>query len=103
MSKKDESILRMLDLIDLTRHGWRTTDNWDGDLAAVGIASVSDSARLVYVSTFEMPPGLFYYECECVHGTAPEDSETLETRDGATLDELLSALVRHLGLVKQVV
>lgn len=96
MIKKDPTILRLLALLDLTKEGWRTVGHWDADLVAVGIASVGNSGRIVYISTFNEPPGRYYYECEVSNGSEPTDFDVTDRVHGATFDELLCALRRHL-------
>ena len=93
--RKDTSIWALIAQLAALFGGdsFQLVDHWDADLFAVGIASVKDERRLVYVSTFKKAPGLFAYDCE------DPDSGSLEKGDHADLEELLRVLKRHLSIV----
>ncbi len=46
------------------KNGFEVVDFWDGDLCAVGILRRNTNIRLVYISTFNLSPDQYYYECE---------------------------------------
>jgi hypothetical protein len=71
-------------------------DHWEGDLFAVGIARADDPARLVYVSTYRMPPEHYAFECE--EPRRGEEYRVLETADLATFSQLVEAIRRHLSV-----
>lgn len=73
---------------------FQVVDHWDADLCAIGVAAMNDESRIVYVSTFRQPPGIYWYECE-----VPTDTglpEIVERSKEATLEEVTNATVRHL-------
>jgi hypothetical protein len=61
---KDDSIVTLLERLDLQRRGWTIRDHWDADLCAIGVSSKPYPHRLVYVSTYGKAIGKFDYECE---------------------------------------
>jgi hypothetical protein len=96
--EKDESILRLVSLLDLRQRGWTLVDHWDADLCAVGIASNTDPRRLVYVSTYGKKPGTYDYECETPDGAQPTEYRTIEKGEDVSITMLFAALEQHLGL-----
>ena len=92
---KDQSILDLLSRADLRAKGWVTVDYWEADLCAIGIRSIRDTGRLVYVSTFRKPRGLFDYECEGSGGVGEPYIVTKSGQD-VTFEELLKVLITHL-------
>jgi len=97
---KDQSILELLERLDLPRRGWLIVDYWDADSMAIGIASSVDPRTIVYVSTFEKEPDRYYYECEVGTGEQPFDYTVLETCTDADFALLESAMNRHLEPIK---
>ena len=94
---KDQSILDLVALLELSAHVWTTVDNWEADFCAVGIATTSDFRRLVYVSTFDLPPGRYNYECEAPSGPSPEDYATIRSGNNVDFDTLQEVIEAHLG------
>jgi hypothetical protein len=92
---KDESILALLDRLQLTAKGWVVVDHWEGDLCAVGIAHRDHPRRLVYVSTWNKPAGRYYFERETPTGDEPTDYQSHEIED-ADFGTLVSAMEAHL-------
>ena len=89
--------MKFLEKIDLPRRGWMVVDHWESDLCALGIAALHDPRRLVYVSTFNMPPGLFSYECEVGVGPNMEEYTTTGYDNNVTYEELVGAIKQHLS------
>ncbi len=94
---KDPSIVGLLDHLDLSAHGWVVVDHWEGDRCAVGIASKGRPGRLVYVSTFEVGPGRYDFECEESLGPDATDYRVVERGTAESLDGLRLVLTNHLG------
>ena len=95
-SPKDHATADLLRRLELTRHDWVTVDDWNGDLASVGLASSTDVRRVVYVSTFDMPSGRYYYECDMRAGNDPAADTTTE-RGEVDFEGLFAVLKRHLS------
>ncbi len=63
--EKDPSILQLLVRLSVElKNDFEAVDFWDGDLCAVGILRRNTNIRLVYISTFNLSPDQYYYECE---------------------------------------
>lgn len=92
---KDESLLALLDRLQLAAKEWAVVDHWEADLCAVGIAHRDDPRRLVYVSTWNKPAGRYYIECETPRGDDPTDYPSHEIED-ADFGALVSAMEAHL-------
>lgn len=75
---------------DLPEGSFVISSEWDSDLCAVGIADPGDPSRLVYVSTYQMAPGLYYVDCD-----RGDDSETHDSVDYVTLVRLVC---EHIGI-----
>jgi hypothetical protein len=90
--RKDTSIWSVIAHLATNFGGdnFQLVDHWDADLFSVGIASVNDQRRLVYLSTFEKEPGRLAYECESADGGVGERSESTD------LPTLLQVVERHL-------
>lgn len=93
---KHRSISKLVERLRPADRGWSIVDHWDGDLCAVGIAQPRRLSRLVYVSTWRMRPGRYYYECEAPSGRKETDYEVVETGEDVDFAALLSAMERHL-------
>lgn len=93
---KHESVLALLERLELARRGWIVVDHWDADLCAVGIAHRDDPRRLVYVSTWNRPTGRCYFDCETPTGDDPTDYEShaVEDADFETLVRAMEAPLR---------
>ncbi len=77
--------------------GWenyQVVDHWDADLHAIGVASLKDPARLVYVSTFQQMPGRYAFECE-VSG-ADEMPVAVQRGPALDLDGIVEIIRSHL-------
>jgi hypothetical protein len=96
--QKDTSITDLLAALPMRERGWVPVqpDPWDADLMAIGVARPDAPRRLVYISTFGLPPGRYYFECETPVGPDPTDHVVEEEGEG-DLDRLLSAMIRHLS------
>lgn len=101
---KDRSIWQFLaDLsakIESSRY--QVVDHWDADLFAIGLASLADAHRLVYVSTHERRTGQFFAECEqagvgSVDGAASA-YESVSVFESISLEDLIATIERHLLL-----
>jgi hypothetical protein len=70
---------------------FQLVDHWDADLCAIGIGSVQDARRLVYISTYRKPEGAVAYECD-------QADVTLLKNEHADLAELVRVVADHLGI-----
>ena len=99
--EKDESINRFLSRLEseLGPCNYQVVDHWEADPCAIGIASAKDSRRLVYVCTYDQPPGSFYFECE-IGGESTNKSDYDSTVSGEAADffTLLAIIRGHLAL-----
>lgn len=96
--RKDASIWQLVGALAgrLDADQFQLIDHWDADLVAIGIARADDPARLVYVSTWQQPPGHYAFECEEAH---PEHEHAVgERADTVTFDQLVDALRRHTSI-----
>jgi hypothetical protein len=74
-------------------------DHWEADLTAIGIASPSDTRRLVYVAADRERSGIYHGRLE----RAPEPGSGLPYEDcgefkDVDLDELVRVVSHHLGI-----
>lgn len=96
---KHITIVRLLEKLDLQRHGWTIYDSWKSDLCAVGLTSHAYPDRLVYVSTWRQPIDRYYYECEQKKPDVKDegDYEVVGLDDEVRYDELFKVIQKHLG------
>lgn len=92
-----EVIAQLASVFDGDR--FQLVDHWDADLFAVGVASVKDERRLVYVSTYRKRRGMFDYDCEeaDIHG---ESRSVLRSKD-VKIDELVRVVGDHLRIARR--
>lgn len=95
MINKCPEILEVLERLDLHRRGWEINDYWEGDRCAIGISSKTNSARLVYLCTFNMSSGTYYIECDEEIGT--DQFRTVNIGNNLTYAELVREMSVHLG------
>ena len=96
MKEKDESVSHLLDHLSLEKRSWETVDNWHGDLCAVGVQRKGNPRRLVYISTFDLPPGWYFCECEVATGSGPTEFSVTRTEERIDLEALERVLEMHL-------
>lgn len=94
---KDESILALLQHLELEHRDWIVVDHWDSDRTAIGIARRDAPRRLVYISTFEKQPGRFFFERETPAGLNETEFTTSTPVEDGSLEELIAALESHLN------
>ena len=96
--QKDTTITDLIAALPLRERGWVVVepDPWEADLCAVGIGRCDQPRHLVYVCSFKMGPGRYYYECEAPTGSDETDYEVVEEGDAVSFDALLGAMTRHL-------
>ncbi len=94
--RKDESIVTLLEELDLEGRGWVTVDEWDADLCAIGIARRNTRRRLVYVSTHGKLQKRYDYECEMPTGDQPDDYTTVSCGKDVSYAALLKVIEDHL-------
>ncbi len=94
---KDDAILSLLDRLQLTERGWEVVDHWEADRCAIGIRSLRVPGHLVYISVFDKPGELYYFEAEAEDSEAELGYEVVEDGQSVTYDALLAALERHLA------
>ena len=94
---KDESILKLLAILELDQRDWSIVDYWEADLCAIGIASNQKLGRLVYISTFNKKPGQYDYECEVLRELDAESYETVRSGTNVDINELLAIMEKHLS------
>lgn len=97
MTRKDASIRQLLEHLPLKDRSWEVIHDWDEDSFAVGIAHVADPERWVYVSTWNLPPGIYYYDCDVA--TGPDAGDCITASHGESVDfaTLLRAITEHLS------
>lgn len=93
---KDQGILDLLAKLDLSERGWAVVDHWEVDLCAIGVALAEDPRRLAYISTYNMEPWIYNYECEDPNESDPEDCITAGAGENVDFDTLLAVMQRHL-------
>lgn len=81
IDNKDNSIVNLIASIDMQQYGWTIRDYWDSDLCAIGVASLHNINKLVYICTFDKPDGFYDYDCDEL------SSDTLDELSSDTLDE----------------
>jgi hypothetical protein len=96
-SKRPRSIRRLWPKLEAWSHGWDVVDDWDADLYALGICQGGNPRRRVYISTWKMRPGRYYFECEAPRGRAATDYKVVAKGEDVDLQMLLAAMERHLG------
>jgi hypothetical protein len=89
---KERKLLRLIARLRTTRPEWFVDDQWDADLCATGVVNPARRRRLVYVSTFGLPAGRYYYSLE----TGSLERDTPEGKN-VSFKTLLAAMDRHLG------
>lgn len=92
-----ESLSFAVNALDLARREWIEVGHWESDLCATAIARADDPRRLVYISTWNLPPGRYYFECEEPTGPNAEDYSVVDAGEDVDFGALLAALERHLG------
>jgi hypothetical protein len=100
LMRKDTSIWALIARLATIFGGeaFQLVDHWDADLFAIGLASVRDAARLVYVSTFRKPAGTVAYECEGAEAALAGPDRRSEH---AEFPELVRVLADHLEIAPQ--
>lgn len=93
---KDDSILTLLQKLQLEACDWTVVDHWEADLCALGIARCGRPRHLVYVSTYEKGAGRYAYACEAPAGSDETDFVVSAKADDASFDELVAAIEKHL-------
>jgi hypothetical protein len=99
--EKDNSITSAMSVLQ-ARFGdaLRISDQWDGDLMAIGVCALDQPERLVYFSSFQRTAGHYYVDLE---SAAPPGSDLPyvqeETFEDVDLETLLGIVARHLDLV----
>ena len=99
MEEKSESIRRLVSRLRLDDRGWVVVepDPWEADLMAIGVSTTAEPRRIVYLSTYRLKEGRYYYECESPTGPDPAEYEVLESGDDVDFDTLLGVMRRHLA------
>lgn len=100
MEHKDPRIRELLRGLkaSMAAGSYQIMDHWDADACAIGIASLEDPWRLVYVSTYDQEGGKYAFECEAPMGSGSGDYQTIDQGDGLRLDDLLLKIRVHLLL-----
>ncbi len=95
--RKDKSIWILLGELAgcIDSRSYQVLDHWEADLHAIGVAAPDNPEQLVYVCTFDQPPGTSAYECESSGSGAPYAATSSGT--AASVLELASIIERHLG------
>jgi hypothetical protein len=96
--QKDKSIIELVDALNLDEKGWTISDHWDGDMCAIGIASKSRPSLLVYVSTFDLPSGRFYFECEVAEAEGELRYASSDSAANVDFAALERKMIDHLGV-----
>lgn len=95
---KDASIWQLVGELAgrLDAHQFQIIDHWDADLFAIGIGRADKPGRLVYVSTYQQPPGHYAFECEEPH--REHKFEAGYRANAVTFDQLVDVIRRHLSI-----
>ena len=96
--QKDKSIIELVEGLNLDDKGWTVIDHWEADMCAIGIASKSRPNCLVYVSTFGLPAGRFYFECEVGMAEGELPYSVADTASNVDLLFLEKKMIDHLGV-----
>lgn len=94
--KKDQTVKSLIEHLDLPRRGWTVVDHWEADLCAIGVASLRNTRRLVYVSTFGTEDGRFDYQCEVASGASVDEYRITRSGNNVSLRELIEVMEEHL-------
>jgi hypothetical protein len=101
--KKDSRIIEVLDwLREWLGNTFVVNDHWESDLCAIGISAQKKPSQIMYISTLELPDGLYDVDLDMV--TTPGSKvpyETLERHRRVSREELLRFAVQHLELSVQ--
>jgi hypothetical protein len=97
---KDPTIIRFLARLRaaLGEGRFEIVDHWEGSRFATGVADPAQPRRLVYVSSYRMPEGRYYYDCEVPLGAEEDDFEVVETGVDVPYEEVEAAIRRHLAV-----
>ncbi|MFN3151365.1 hypothetical protein [Bremerella sp.] len=95
--EKDDSLVALLEQLDIESRGCFIEDHWHADRCAIGLASVSRPGNLVYISTFSMPSGKFYCQCEVADPESPTDFQVVVEREQLSFAELEEIIAKHLN------
>ena len=91
--EKLPELLQLLDRLELEARGWSIVDEWEVDLAAVGVSSAKHPDRIFYISVFGQPPGRLYH----TRDLRTDDNHLHTLSDGhITVLELLPLMTRFL-------
>jgi len=99
--EKDDSIVAAVTALQ-ARFGeaLHLSDQWDGDLMAIGVCGPDRPERLVYFCTFQRATGRYYVDLE---SPAPTGSNLPyiqgDTFEDVDFDTLVGIVARHLDLV----
>jgi len=97
MISKDDSIVTLLDQLNIQERGWTICDHWEADLCAIGISPQSSPRKLVYVSTFGKSAGKYDYECEKLRLSFDDeiDYDTVSEGCDVTFSELVDVMQHY--------
>jgi hypothetical protein len=99
--QKDKTIRKFISR--LTKYfdpqDYNVVDNAPVDLMSICITNNKHDDREVYISTFSLPHGRYYYNCDVVKISDDEvDLETLDAGESVNFDKILQVIEKHLGL-----
>lgn len=93
--EKDEAIKHLVGEIRRRFPRVAPVDHWEADLHAIGLVSESAPGRLLYVNSFNQPPGTFTVVCETDVGGRIVDQSTDER---LALEQVIAKVIDHLML-----
>ena len=64
-------------------------DHWEGDLYAIGLEK---NNKLIYISTYELKPNHYFYECEILTNDTQKPYLVDSTEDDITEERLLKVM-----------
>lgn len=95
MDFKEECIKNLLKYLLTKYPELIVRDLWEGDNCATGLVNRSET-KLVYISTWEKPKGLFFVAMETSFTNINEKYDQVENFENVTIDELEELVKKHL-------
>lgn len=93
--EKDGKIIMLLSRLQIAQHGLEVIDHWEADQCAIGVRSSQSPGRLVYISVFNKPKGLYDFECEVENSAANLGYDVVDAGRSVPFDILVAAIERH--------
>jgi hypothetical protein len=97
---KDKSVTDVVRWLEENLHcALVVVDHWEGDECAIGVSRPEEPNRLVYLSTWNRPPGRYLVELEIAPSEGSDLPYNIARRyEDVGRDALLSIVRQHLSL-----